>query len=178
MCRRLIEDATRPDANGNGNAWRIRNSDSLGPHAQAVLRELWHWREQEALKANRPPFFILNHDALFSLAVALTNGGSVDAVIPKRYSPRRRASLRAAMEKAVQVPEKEWPEPRRHNGRRLSAAQKHHLENLRRRRDRNASRLQIDPTLIASRATLAALASNWAKESETLLPWQRELLAA
>ncbi len=176
MCRQLIEDAIRPPADDNGDAWRIKSADLLSRRGMAVLRHLWHWRESEARGANRPPFFVLSHDTLFSLAVAVVNGGTPDTLIPPRYSPRRRASLLAAIEEAASVPESEWPHPRRHRGQRLSAGQKHQLDRLRRHRDRAAEQLGMDPTLIASRGTLVRLAADWEKASAELLPWQRELL--
>ncbi len=176
MCRQLIEDAIRPPADDNGDAWRIKSADLLSRQGMAVLRHLWHWREGEARAANRPPFFVLSHDTLFSLAVAAVNGDTADKLIPPRYSPRRLASLSAAIEQALRVPESEWPHPRRHRGQRLTMAQKHQLDRLRRHRDRAAERLGMDPTLIASRGTLVRLAADWEHASAELLPWQRELL--
>ena len=40
----------------------------------------------------------------------------------------------------------------------------------------HASELGIDPTLIASHATLTLLAKDWATCHRELLPWQKELL--
>ena len=52
------------------------------------------------------------------------------------------------------------------------------MEELTRRRDRHAHELVIDPTLIASRATLVMLADDWEKQSaQLLLQWQRDLLS-
>lgn len=176
MCRQLIDDAIQSPANDNGDAWRIRNADLLSRRGLAVLRHLWHWREGQARAANRPPFFVLSHDTLFALAVAATNGDAVEKLMPKRYSPRRRASLAEAIEKALTIPESEWPHPRRHRGQRLTMGQKQQLDRLRQQRDRAAERLGMDPTLIASRGTLVRLAADWEKASAELLPWQRELL--
>ena len=43
--------------------------------------------------------------------------------------------------------------------------------------DKQAAALEIDPTLIASRAVLLALANDWGRASAELMPWQKELLA-
>ena len=51
---------------------------------------------------------------------------------------------------------------------------RHH--ELQKRRDARAAELEIDPTLIASRATLSDLAHDWEKNQEQLMNWQRELL--
>lgn len=176
-CRQLIADATRPTPERDDEAWRIKSANLLSPRALACLRELWHWRDREAVRNNRPPFFVLSHDTLFQLAAAVANGESPDRFIPRRYSPRRRASLEAAIEAAREVPEADWPQPHKPRGRRLTQAHKLQLERLRHRRDRAAARLGIDPTLIASRAMLVVLATDREAAEADMLPWQRELLA-
>ncbi len=175
MCRQLIHEAVQPPENHDA-AWRIKGADRLSPRGQAILRELWHWREREARTANRPPFFVLSHDRLFELAVAAANDQSCQELIPPRYSPRRRARLEAALSRARSLPESAWPVPRPRVVLRLSPAQKNFLEHLRERRDRAARHLGLDPTLIASRSTLTRLAVDWEKHAAELLPWQRELL--
>jgi ribonuclease D len=178
MCQQLIVDATRPPDDNGDDAWRIKSADHLSRRGMVFLRELWHWRDREAVAGNRPPFFVLSHDTLFNLAVAAANGSDVSDLIPRRYSPRRRASLDAALERAGRIPEEEWPVARTRRGERLSMAQKHQLDRLRHRRDRAADRLELDPTLIASRGMLVRLAANWEQHVTELLPWQRGLLEA
>lgn len=176
MCEQLIREACQPPSSNHDDAWRIKQADRLSRQGMAILRELWHWRDREAVASNRPPFFILTHDTLFSLAVALANGESPDAFIPRRYSPRRRERLKRAIEEARAVPECDWPIPRKVRGRRLTTAQKHQLERLRAWRDRAAARLDLDPTLIASRSMLVTLAAGSPGAEAGLLPWQEALL--
>jgi len=47
---------------------------------------------------------------------------------------------------------------------------------LERRRNGHAHKLGIDPTVIASKATLGELARNWDRHAPELMDWQRELL--
>jgi hypothetical protein len=47
---------------------------------------------------------------------------------------------------------------------------------LEKRRNTRAHELGIDPTLIASRATLSELAHDWNQHAPELMNWQRELL--
>ncbi|MCZ7640593.1 MAG: ribonuclease D [Verrucomicrobia bacterium] len=103
-------------------------------------------------------------------------GEPPDAFIPRRYSPRRRERLKRAIEEARAVPESDWPTPRKVRGRRLTTAQKHQLERLRLWRDRAAARLDLDPTLIASRSMLVTLAAGGPGAETGLLPWQEALL--
>lgn len=178
MCRQLIEDAIRPSDNHPDDAWRIKGVDRMGGRAMAFMRAVWQWREREALAARRPPFFILSHDAVFEIAMTAAEGGDISGLIPQRFSPRRRSGLCAAVEAAAALPESEWPVARTRRGERLSLAQKHQLDRLRHRRDRAASRLGLDPTLIASRSTLVQLAADWDRYAPDLLPWQLELMKA
>ena len=67
-CARLIADATEVHAPDPNEVWRVKGSHLLPPPALAVLRAIWHWREQEAIASNRPPFFILSPDAMVGLA--------------------------------------------------------------------------------------------------------------
>jgi hypothetical protein len=46
------------------------------------------------------------------------------------------------------------------------------------RRNQKGTELALDPTLIASRATLLALAGDWDRHQGDLMEWQRELLKA
>ena len=64
--------------------------------------------------------------------------------------------------------------PRR--GRRASDQDMQRFEKLKHRRDEQAARLQIDPTLIASKAELMALAQDGDEAAAALMYWQRELL--
>src|SRR5262245_60471784 len=58
MCARLVADCARPSAPDPDSVWRVKGSHVLGRPALAVLRELWCWREKEAVAANRPPFYV------------------------------------------------------------------------------------------------------------------------
>ena len=50
------------------------------------------------------------------------------------------------------------------------------MQELERKRDRRAAELDLDPTLIASRAMLALLARDWQIHEKDLMKWQREML--
>ena len=69
-CARLIEDCTRPQTVDADSVWRIKGSSILSRPALAVLRELWQWREKEAIANCRPPFFILSHERMVDICDA------------------------------------------------------------------------------------------------------------
>lgn len=177
-CARLILDCTQPRPDDSDSVWRIKGSHLLGRPALAVLRELWRWREHEAINANRPPFFILSHDVLVEVASAAAAGTPVEPLLPRHLWDRRRAGLGEAVRKGLKLPETEWPQIPQRNHRRLTEAEHRRSLELQKRRDAQAQKLGIDPTLIASRAMLLGLASDWEKNSAELMNWQRELLQA
>jgi ribonuclease D len=59
----------------------------------------------------------------------------------------------------------------------VSAQQKNRFDELQALRDEQAGGLGIDPTIIASRATLMSLAHDAEEGVAGLQQWQRELLA-
>ena len=128
------------------------------------------------MEANKPPYFILRHETLIALADAAAQGKTVSSLLPPGLPSRRREGVLAGVERASQLPESQWPQRHRSSGHRPSAAEKRRYDVLRQRRDDRAAELGIDPTLIASRATLGALARDWDKHQAELMSWQRELL--
>lgn len=175
-CARLIVECSQPSTVDHDSVWRIKGSTILAPPALAILRELWQWRETEAVAANRPPFFILNHERLVDIAAAAAAGQPVDPIIPPRMSPRRRDSLGRAIQTGLAVPAAQHPEIIRQKFNRLTDAEIRRFGNLEKIRNANAQKLGLDPTLIASRATLGDLCRDWDQYSPELMNWQRELL--
>jgi ribonuclease D len=175
-CARLIADCSRPPAVDGDSVWRIKGSSHLNRPALAVLRELWHWREREAIAANRPPFFILNHERLVNIAATAAARQPVENLLPPRMSPRRQDSLIAAVKAGLAISPSQYPEIIRHKFERPSEAERRRYTELAGRRDAHAHKLDIDPTLIAGKATLGDLARDWDRHAPELMNWQRELL--
>ena len=82
----------------------------------------------------------------------------------------------AAIHRALDLPEADWPHPLRVVGRRLTEAQVRRADAIKEVRDAHANRLGIDPSLIAPRTTLLDLAHDWDKNLATLMRWQQALL--
>jgi ribonuclease D len=175
-CARLIADCSIVHASDPDLVWRIKGSHRLTRPALAVLRELWHWREAEATAANRPPFFVLRHEALIDMAANAAAGQPIAPLIPPKFSDRRRAGLDKAIERGLAVPSDAQPAYLRHEFRRIADATKQRAAELQKRRDARATELGIDATLIASRAVLLDLAENWPAHERELMNWQRERL--
>jgi ribonuclease D len=158
------------------SVWRVKGSHALNRHALAVMRELWQWRETEAIAANRPPYFILSHEKMVELAEAAVGRQAVEPLLPPRMSPRRRDTLVAAIRAGLALPHDRHPEKIRHQFNRATESEMRRYRELEKRRDAHAYKLGIDPTLIASRATLGDLARDWERHAPELMNWQRELM--
>jgi ribonuclease D len=177
-CVRLIEECTQPRPIEADAVWRVKGSHVLGRHGLAFLRELWQWRETEAIAANRPPFFVMSHETLVDIAAAATTQRPVDPLIPKHLSDRRRAGVTKALTQAGQVSPEKYPRMIERTNHRPSETERRRFLELEKHRDARAGELAIDPTLIASRATLSDLARDWNENASQLMNWQRELLKA
>ena len=175
-CTRLIENCTKPQVVDENLVWRIKGSSHLSRPALAVLRELWRWREREAVRANRPPFFILNHEKLVEMASVAAAENPVESLVPSQMSPRRKTGLFEAVKTGLAVKPEAQPEILRHQFQRPSEAEFRRFNELEKIRDARAQELGIDSSLIASRPVLGDLARNWETSAPLLMNWQRELL--
>ena len=172
-CQRAIEQAAVERLRGEDELWRIRGSASLRGREAAVLRALWQWRENEAEAADRPPFHILQNHELLDAATSFVSGSIPDY---KHFSSRRRQAFRQAAQTGVQLPESEWPIPRRRFGTRPGRETVRRAEELQRRRDRAAKELDLEPSFIAPRGSIETIAANETHATTLLVPWQQELL--
>jgi len=176
-CTRLISECTAERAANMDAVWRLKGSHLLGRPALAVLRELWRWREHEALASNKPPFFVVSHQTLVDVAAAAATHRPFQPLLPRHLSERRRSGLLDAVQQGLDLPSEKHPGLLKSSGRRPSDTERRRFLELQESRDARAHELEIDPTLIASRATLSDLAHNWDKHFAELMTWQQHLLA-
>jgi len=172
-CGRAIELAATQRERIQDELWRIGGAGALDPHAGAVLRALWQWREAEAEMADRPPFHILQNRELLNAAESFTSGRVPDY---KHFSTRRRQTFREVAKIALQSPQSEWPVMRRRSGSRPAAEARRRADQLRERRDKAAVQLGLERSFIASRGALEAIAADPTRAMALLAPWQRELI--
>ena len=172
-CQRAVQQAAVDRVREPDEVWRISGSGALRGRAAAVLRELWLWREREAEAVDRPVFHILQNEQLLEAASRFHSGETPDY---RHFSTRRRAAFRAAADRGLSLDPSEWPMPRRRFGTRRTAEAHQRMEELRRRRDRAAHELRIEPAFLAPRAALESIAADEERASALLVPWQREVL--
>jgi ribonuclease D len=177
-CERLIAECAIPPTPEPDMVWRVKGSHKLARASLAILREIWRWREQEATAANKPPYFVLSHEALVGISAAVVEQRPIGDLLPRHFSPRRGDALNEAIQKGLAVAPDEHPQILRFNSHRQTEAQRQRFTQLEQKRNKCATELDLDPTLIASRAMMLALADNWNQHQADLMDWQRELLAS
>jgi ribonuclease D len=130
---------------------RIKGSAKLSRRQQAVLRELYLWREERAAAADRPPFKIVGPEVL--LALAERSSITVDDVARALASYPRQADeievVFAAIERGLDLPERELPAARADGERTtFSASARRSVDALRAWRDEQALRYRLDPSIV------------------------------
>jgi len=180
MCERAIRRELEAEEDGRVDPWRLKGSAKLGRLGLATLRELWLWRDQEARRRNRPPFFVAQHDALLKMAELAEKEGASAAVtaLPPKLPRRVREGLGEAVRKALALPEEQWPTLRRRAAARPRPTRRAaaRFEALQARRDRVARDLGIEASFLAPKALLLRLAADESAADEELMDWQRKLL--
>jgi ribonuclease D len=172
-CERAIVSAAIDRERDMEEAWRIRGSGLIRGREAAILRALWHWRDREAERFDRPPFHILRNDQLIETAHAASRGEMPQF---RHFSERRARDFEATINSALALKEEDWPETRKRRGERPTREMERAAEAMRKRRDQTASELKIEPSFIAPRATIDAIAADGARAEQLLVPWQRGLL--
>jgi len=172
-CDKAIE-ATRIDREREVDSlWRISGSGELRGLASALLRALWQWRDEEARAVDRPAFHIARNDLLIDAAKRFAVGDAVH--IPHLSGSRNRRFFEAA-EKALALPESEWPKVIRTPRKRPTPEMERRFADFKARRDHAAANHKIEASLIASKSVLETLAADTEATLGKLLPWQRMLL--
>jgi ribonuclease D len=172
-CSRVVEATKIVRQRDLDSAWRITGSNDFRGREAAILRALWQWRDEESRAIDRPVFHILSNDELIRSARAVIQHGSDR---PERLQGGRLRRFQEAAQAALELPEAEWPTFVHKPRLRATPEQEQRFRQLRKRRDEVAAKIQLDPSLIAPKAALEALAYDSPDADSFLMPWQRELL--
>lgn len=171
-CEKAIAAAAIVKERDPDSLWRLTGYNDLSLRGQAVLRALWHWRDAEAQGVDRPSFHVLHNEQLLDAADRLDRGQTVR--VPHLRGSRLRRFEEAGAQ-ALQLPEAEWPKIVRKPRLRATAEQETRLRELRQKRDAAATAHQLDPSLLAPKATLERMVYT-PSEPHGLMPWQKELM--
>jgi ribonuclease D len=153
--------------------WRIAGAGELRGLSAALLRALWRWRDEEARAVDRPPFHIAHNEILIDASKRFAAGEPVHV---KHLSGGRLHRFFSAAETALALPEEEWPKPIRVARSRSTPDQERRFADFKARRDQSAREHNVEPSLIAPKGMLEALAADTEAALPRLLPWQKMLL--
>lgn len=151
--------------------WRIKGWHKLKPgRGWAYLRELWLWRDMEAQHVDFPPFKVMRNDLLIEIAAWAQNGFAQDSIpnFPRNIYGRRRRGMERALEHARSMGPSEWPKPLEVNRREIKTPDENCVLELKRIREEHSKRLNIDPGVLLSTASISLLATSNAKTIEDL----------
>jgi ribonuclease D len=172
-CEKAIVATTITKERDPDELWRITGSKDLRGRASAILRALWHWREEEAKVVDRPTFHILHGEQLLHAAAQFDRGHDVD--FTQLHGARRRRFYEA-VEQAKALPESEWPQIIRKFRPRPTRDEEIRFRDLKKKRDDIAADLQLDPSLLAPKSLLESWAAQPAETAARMMPWQRAVL--
>jgi len=168
---RMVRGTRETRQRDEENLWRITGYAALSQRGWAMLRALWYWRDAEARLWDRPSFHVLSNENLLRLADESSKGGKF--ALPRLPQPRM-GRLEEALGAALALPESEWPKVLKGVRVRSTKEQLDRFNKLRDHRDKVAREIDLDPSILAPKAALEAVASD--PHAPVLLPWQRQLL--
>jgi ribonuclease D len=183
QCQAQIEAGVTGFSPPDENDWRIGKSERLRARGQSVLHAVWHWRQEQALKLDTPPFKVCSNEFLVRLAAMADEGASEQQILEGVNLGKRHGRLIGSLTAAVRAGLERDPRtlPRRPgrdpNHMPLTQAEIALLDRIKEERDKIAAKIAIEPTLIANRAQLSQIARTPTKLGDILLPWQASLLA-
>lgn len=152
--RETDEDAER---------WRkLKNTGTFDRRSLAVVRDLHNWRDQLARKADRPPFKIIGNDALIDIARERPDSHSALGrlrSVSKHHYGRYGDDLLRIVKGAMQIPDVELPEKGEGKAWSRDRELENRVERMKKVRDRVAKELGIDPSILAPRHVLTAIAT-------------------
>ena len=141
--------------------WNMDGARDLAPAELGVLRELFHWRDGEARKHDRPPFKVLSDTTLVRLAAAhpispraLAQISGVSSFVMQRYSN----AIIKAVERGRAAPQSEQPHPHLRGQAPLDNAARGRLGKLKEWRKKRAAERGVEPDVIVSNDVLFAIA--------------------
>lgn len=154
--------------------WRIQGSGKLDPRDLAMLKALWHWRDGEASSWDKPCFMVATNRQLLEWTLELGEGQKPE--LPHHYRPDRIKRFRAAVAQATALPANEWPTRPVVKRRKRDRNFDQRVDQLLKTRNAVANALDIEGSLIASRAVLEQIAADEVEPQACLLSWQLHCL--
>jgi ribonuclease D len=161
--------------------WNLDGARDLDPVQLGALRELFHFRDAQARKEDRPPFKILSDATLLRLAEArleslrdLRKVNGVSPYVIQRYGQ----PILNAVERGTHSPQAAVPHPRARHEAPLDNAARMRLARLKEWRKQRAAERGVAPDVIVSNDVLFATARRNPRTLDALMaasqigPWK------
>jgi ribonuclease D len=126
-----------------------------------VLREIWEWREATARRADRATFRILNNEPMLLMAKNPPADAAALKATPglgAEQVERRGPEILAAVQRGLEVPDRDLPRLERSPRRPADPAFEARLERLKAVRNALAQRYELPPGVLCPNGTLEAIA--------------------
>jgi len=188
-CERVVVHSSIDQEKDVENSWRIKGLTGYSQRQLVFVRAIWHWREKEAQKSDKPPFKVLGNKQILDWATDFERNGvkllhDKKFNMPRNITGTRLDSLKRAVTAASKLPRSEWPPLKRPGGERTNNGHdyKPQLEKLRKASAEIAKKLKLTPSVIAPKASLSAAARTLSTTKEALrkntpmMNWQIDLL--
>jgi ribonuclease D len=166
--------------------WRIKGSGRCSPREMAFLKELWQWRDNIAHQTNIAPFMICRNEQILELVMwAAHRKKPIEphTKLPIRCAGKFKEALMAALLKAQDLPEDQWPAKiKSDRSKRLPEKTLGVINQLKNECETVAAEYDLPPQLLASRSALTRIVVNNAatleeiQKKEILMNWQANLL--
>jgi ribonuclease D len=140
---------------------RFKGAGRLAPRNLAVLENLLRYRQKTAKRKDRPLFKILSNTALLKIAGALPT--TVEALektqaISAKQRQMYARGLVGAVKKGLAIPDRELPVYPRRKPPRMPRLAPERIKLIKGWRDTLAERLDLDPSLLLTKAIISAIA--------------------
>jgi ribonuclease D len=140
---------------------RLKGAKALGGRALAILRELVQWREEMARRTDKAAFRILNNEPMLFMAKSppqdMTALKAVRGISPDQ-AERRGRDILAAVQRGLDIPERDLPRLERPPRRPSDAAYEARLERLKSVRNVLATRFDLAPGVLCPNGILETVA--------------------
>ena len=159
------------------NAWqRLRGVNELKEAELPIAQTLAAWREQRAMRIDRPRRWVLADEVVMELArKAPSTRGELENIadMPPKILERQGDAILDAIEAGRRMPRELWPEPPRLVP--LENTHKKMIKRLMSETRETAERIGMDPGLLATRKDITALVMG-SRDIPVLRGWREELL--
>jgi len=183
-CVELIKATAKSKEIDQENTWRIDGSAKLYPRQLAILQALWKFRDERAQSLDLPAYRILPSDLLLRFALAIPAEGKPEKIptLPSRLDHEFRQEFLDTFEIALTLPSTSWPQPFKPTKKMGPSPNANILTHLKTIRDEIAQKLELDPSLLATKLTLTNVALTGANSRTKVsaaakwMKWQEDLL--